>query len=160
MAGVIFLLSDPLLSVNEYVRVSKGNVNIRAAPSTRSLTVASAKQGDTFELVGEEGKWYEIDLFSGGQRFLHKSLAKPVSYRPEVPEEVEIRRQVFRAWSEAGLRAKTEADQKYPPGKNLERNLSHEQILGDGYRLEVLQKFGVQPPAYRRILIEGYQKGW
>jgi hypothetical protein len=87
-------------------------------------------------------------------------LAEPVSYRPEVPEDVEVRRQLFREWAEAGRKAKSEADRKYPPAKSLERNLSHEQILTDRYRLELLQKFGVQPPAYRRILIEGYQKGW
>ena len=159
-AGLTLLFLDPVLSVNEYVRVIKGNVNIRSAPSTGSMTVGPAKQGDTFELVGEEGKWYEIDLFSGEQRFLHKSLATKVSFRPEVPEDAEIRRRIFREWNEAGNRAKAEADRKYPPERNLEKNLSHEQFLGDRFRLELLQKYGVQPPAYRRILIEGYQKGW
>jgi hypothetical protein len=140
--------------------VVKGKVNIRSAPSTRSVTVGSAKKGDTFKLLGEEGKWYEIELFSGGQRFLYKSLANPVSYRPTVPEDIEVRRQLFREWAEAGKRARTEADRKYPPEKSLERNLTHQQILGDRYKLELLQKLGVQPPAYRRILIEGFQKGW
>lgn len=160
IAGLIFSLSFLGMASNEYVRVIKGNVNIRTEPSTRSLTVGSAKEGDTFELVGEEGKWYEIDLFSGGRRFLHKSLARPVSYRPEVPEDVAIRRQVFREWNEAGKRAKSDADRKYPPGKALDRNLAYEQLLRDRYRLELLQESGIQPPAFRRILIEGYQKGW
>lgn len=160
LAGLVFLSITPVQALNEYVRVVKGNVNIRNSASTQALKVAAAKQGDIFELAGEEGKWYEIELFSGGRRFLHKSLAKPVSYRPEVPEEVDVRRQLFKEWREIGERAKLEADRKYPPGKNLDRNLSHEQNLGDRYRLELLQKLGIQPPAYRRILIEGYQKGW
>jgi hypothetical protein len=160
LTGLMLLFLPPVLSYNEYVRVVKGTVNIRSGPSTRAAKVGSAKQGDTFELVGEDGNWYEVELFSGGQRFLYKSLAKVVSYRPEVPEDVEIRRQVFQEWKEIGNRAKAEADRTYPPERNLERNLRHEQLLGDRYRLELLQKLGVQPPAYRRILIEGYRKGW
>jgi len=149
-----------MMAYNEYVRVVKGNVNIRSGPSTGEAKVGSAKLGDTFELVGEDGNWYEVELFSGGQRFLYKSLVKVVPYRPEVPEDVEIRRQIFQEWKEIGNRAKAEADRRYPPEKNLEMNLKHEQLLGDRYRLELFQKLGVQPPAYRRILIEGYQKGW
>jgi hypothetical protein len=149
-----------LLAYKEYVKVVKASVNIRSEPSTRSVKVVSAKEGDIFELVGEEGKWYEIQLFSTGRRYLYKTLAKPVSYSPEVPEDVDIRRQLFQEWAEVGEKARSEAERRYPAEKSLERNLNHEQILGDRYRLELLQRLGVQAPAYRRILIEGYQKGW
>lgn len=158
--GLLWFALDPVFPFNEYVRVVKGPVNIRSGPSTQSAIVGSAKQGDIFELVGEEGRWYEIDLFSGGRRFLHKSLAEPISYQPEVPVDVEIRRQIFQEWREAGERAKREAAQRYPPERDLERNLFHQRLLSDRYRLELLRKVQVQPPTYRRILIEGYQKGW
>ena len=160
LSVMVGLGGEPVQSFNEYVRVTRQKVNIRSAPTTRSKIVAPARRGNVFEVRSEDDKWYEIQLFSGGRRFIHKSLVEKASYRPEVPDDVELRRQIFRQWKEAGLRAEKEANRKYPREKDLERNLEEIQLLGDRYRLELLHELQVEAPVYRRILIEGYQKGW
>jgi hypothetical protein len=165
LAVSIFLLAflgsvQTLWSVTRYIEIVKGSVNIRAGTTTRSRIVAKARRGDVFELRGEEGRWYEIHLFSTSFRYVHKSLARTTRYAPEVPAEIETRQEFFRGWIEAGNRARQEADRRYPPDRNLERNLEYYQLLNDRYKLDLMHRFKLLPPVYRRIAIEGHQKGW
>jgi hypothetical protein len=152
--------SSDLGAIPRYLQITKENVNIRAAPTTRSQTVGRANQGDIFELAGERGGWYEILLFSGEFRYVHQSLAQPVSYQPEAPGEEDVRRQIFTDLVLATRRAEEEANQTFPPNEDFRRNLEHERLLNDRYKLELMHRHQIQPPVCRRIVIEGDQKGW
>jgi hypothetical protein len=157
---VVLRLSGDLFAAERYVEVTKDNVNIRSAASTRSQTLGRANQGDVFHLTGEKGSWYEIELFSGEARFVHKSLARPVSYKPQAPEDPGARQQIFQALINVAERAEKEANDRFPPEKDLKKNLDYILLLNDRYKLELFQQNQIQAPIYRRIMIEGGQKGW
>ena len=150
---------DPCLAKN-YIEINKRKVNIRLSPSTSSRVVTRAKNGDIFELKSESRQWYKIHAFSGDLRYVHKSLAKKVRYEPESPENLSTRRELFKAWIKAQYRAEKEAALKYLPGNDLKKHIKYKRILDDQYKLGVMHQFKVQPPIYRRIVIEGFQKGW
>ena len=63
-------------------------------------------------------------------------------------------------FQEVDRKVKEEAARRYPADKNLKKNIEHAAILEDRYKLEVVHRFEVQAPLYRRIAIEGLQKGW
>jgi len=148
------------LAANRYVQVTKDDVNIRTEATTSSQIVGKAAKGDVFELKGETTRWFEIHMFSGDSRYIFKSLAAVVRFKPEAPEDEAVRRTVFREWSEIEGLAQQEADSKYSPGENLGRNISQLRLLEDRYKLELMQRFQLQPPVYRRIVIEGRLQGW
>ncbi len=143
-----------------YVQITSRVANIRSAPTTSARVVAKAKRDDVFQLEKEEGKWFAIHLFSGGNRYIYKRLAKPIPYAPEIPELLSTRREIFKAWKDAEERARREAARRYPPETNPSRNLQRDQLLNDRYKLKVMHDFEVQPAIHRRIVLEGLRKGW
>lgn len=143
-----------------YIQITSQVANIRSAPTTGARRVAKARRDDVFQLEKEEGKWFAIHLFSGGSRYIYKSLAKPILYTPEIPELLSTRREIFKALHEAGERARREAARRYPPEAKPNKNLQRDQLLNDLYKLKVLHDFEVQPAIHRRIVLEGLRKGW
>ncbi len=159
--GLLLLASATAsLSAQQYLQVTSRRTNIRFAPTTRSSIVATALREDIFELKDESGDWYHVRLFSGELRYLHKRLAREVPYSPEVPQDFSRRREIFKAFQEVDRKVKKEASRRYPADQNLKKNIEHAAILEDRYKLEVVHRFEVQAPLYRRIAIEGNQKGW
>lgn len=148
------------LSAQQYLEVTGRKSNIRSSPTTRSSIVTRAQRGDIFELKGESGDWYHIRLFSGELRYLHKRLAQEISYNPEVPEDSSQRREIFTTLQEVDRRVEREAEKKHPTDKALKKNIAYAHILEDRYKLKVIRQFGIQAPLYRRLAIEGNQKGW
>ena len=155
--GVAF--QEPCLA-KSYIKIRKAKVNIRAAPSTSARVITKAFAGDIFELEEERNAWYAIHLFSGDVRYVHKSVAGKTGYTPEIPENLSVRQEIFRAWLEVETKVQREAAKKYPTDASLKKNIEYSRILTDRYKLRLMQKFEVQPPVYRRIAIEGFQKGW
>ena len=153
-------LTEAVEAATRYIQITRRVANIRNAPRTAASLVAKAQKGDVFQLLSEEEKWYEIHLFSGGSRYIYKSLADIIPFSPEVPEELATRQGIFKSWQEAAERARREAARRYPPEKNPSRNLRREQLLNDRYKLKVMHDFQVQPAIHRRIALEGIQKGW
>jgi uncharacterized protein YgiM (DUF1202 family) len=162
MAALLLILvgAGTAHSAQLFIQISSRRANIRFGPTTGSPVVVTARRGDIFELKDETGDWYQIRMFSGESRYLHKSLAVKISYKPEAPRSFSRRRDIFKAFREIDAKMAEEADARYPPDKNLRRNLEYTQILEDRYKLEVIHQFDAQPPVYRSIVIEGNQKGW
>ncbi len=159
-AITIVLPAMSLRAATRYIEITRGVVNIRTNPSTSGQLVVKAKRGDILELIGEENGWYKIRLFSGKPRFVHKNLAKHASYTLQVPLDTELRRSVYQGWFKTEQRAEREANRKYPPDRDLKNNLDYLQLLSDRYKLEMMQRLGVQAPIYRRIILEGNRKRW
>jgi len=162
------LVPSTVLADADYIEVVGKVVNVRTGPDSSSDVVAEARKGDIFELEGQEGEWYEIDMFSGEWRYIYKRTAKKVTYTLLLPTSVSTRRSIFRALSSAEDRSQAEADRKYPMADrygrpisgNMERNIDYMRLLDDRYKLEVFHQFGVQPPIYIKLIVEGVQKEW
>ena len=158
--SLILALSGTAFSANQHLEITANRANIRDAATTSASLVVTARRGDIFELLGEGQSWYQVRLFSGEVRHIHKSLAKEIIYKQEVPESVSLRRQIFQALNEAEKRVIQEADARYPPATRLRRNLQYQADLRDKYKLEVMHRLNSQTPIYRKLSIEGLQNGW
>ncbi len=159
-AALMITMSVTVYSADQYIQVTGDNVNIRFSPSTSSQIIASARKGDIFELEGEEQGWYEISIFSGEYRYIHKSLAQEVFYEPEVPASISVRQQMYRAFWDLEGRAMTDADRRYPPTMDVMKNIEYSRILEDKYKLEVVHQFDTQAPIYIKIAVEGVENNW
>ncbi len=157
---ILLLLSGPLLSAAHYVEIRTRVANIRNAPRRGAGIVAKAARNDVFQLEDEKGNWYAIHLFSAATRYVHKSVARPVAFVAELPQDSSVRRDIYAAWKKAEQRARDEADRTRPPGRNLKRNLRLKNLLNDRYKLKVFHDFQLPPAVYRRIVLEGNRRGW
>jgi len=160
-AVVLFLLFSPWVhAANSYVQIRANRANIRSAPTTSATLVVTVRKGDVFELLSEEREWYQVRLFAGGTRYVHKSLAEKVPFKVETPDDVSIRQEIFQAFEAADERVRTETNARYPAEKDLGRNIRQVRLLQDRYRMQVIWKFQTRAPVYRSIMIEGARKGW
>lgn len=167
-ALAIALVTPVISAGEEYIKVVGKVANIRTGPGTSSGVIVQARKGDIFELRGQEGEWYKIAMFSGEWRYIYKPISKKVTYTLLLPTSISTRRSIFRALSSAEDRSQTEADRKYPIADryghpisgNMERNIDYMRLLDDRYKLGVFHQFGVQPPIYIKLIVEGVEKEW
>ncbi|MBW2059726.1 MAG: SH3 domain-containing protein [Deltaproteobacteria bacterium] len=167
LAWGLFVTSH-VLAQAKYVRITGNRVNIRAGPSTSFPVVAKARKGDVFELLGKEGRWYRVRMFSMRHRYVHRSLAEVVAYSVSIPKVVSLRRKIFGALLRAEERAGREADRRYPVEErsgrplagNTKRNSDYFSLLSDRYKLMVMHRFKVQPPLYDVLMGEGVRRNW
>ncbi|MBA7549084.1 hypothetical protein ES705_41557 [subsurface metagenome] len=154
---------------DQYIIVTGESVNIRTGVGITFPFVCDAREGDIFELIGKEGDWYKINMFSGEWRYIHAIYVKPTNKLPAYPDDDSVRQEIFLALLEAENKALEEADKKYPywpisgrkaPEGNIEKNIDYQRILDDKYSLDVFHKFIVQPPIYTKIIVESLQKDW
>ncbi len=159
-AALMITMSVTAYAADQYVQVTGDNVNIRFSPSTSSQIIASARKGDIFKLEGEEQGWYEISMFSGEYRYIHKSLAKELPYEPITPGSVSARQQMYRAFWDLEGKAMAEADRRYPPTVDVMKNIEYSRILEDKYKLEIVHQINTQAPIYTKIAVEGAENNW
>ncbi len=159
LLSVFFFLTTLALPAPRYVETIR-NANIRAGAATNSALVATSEKGDIFQLIKETDKWYIVQMFSGEDRYIYKTLARKSAYTPSLPETIEQRRNIFREWNDAEASAQADADRRYPPEKNLKGNLAYLHLQIDKKKLDLAHKYNLQPPDLRRIVLEGNFKGW
>lgn len=168
LTASLALVPSTILADVDYIEVVGKVVNVRIGPGTSSDVIVQARKGDIFELRGQEGEWYKIAMFSGEWRYIYKPLAKKATYTLLLPTSISTRRSIFRALSSAEDRSQAEADRKYPMADryghpisdNMERNIDYMRLLDDRYKLGVFHQFGVQPPIYIKLIVEGVEKEW
>ena len=160
LSALIVTMSVTAYSADQYVQVTGDNVNIRFSPSTSSQIVTVARKGDIFKLEGDEQDWYEISMFSGEYRYIHKSLGQELFYEPITPEGVSVRQQMYRAFRDLEGKAMAEADRRYPPTVDVMKNIGYSRILEDKYKLAVVHRLNIQAPIYTKIAVEGAEKNW
>lgn len=160
----ILIIGDltPLFSEDIYIQVMKERVNIRLENNLSSAIIAKARKGDIYKLKSEKGNWYEITLFSGENRYIHRSLGKIISYISTLPESESTRRAIFHELGEAKDRAINDANKIFPPDiyDNIYKNINYAHILEDRYKLEIFHRYKVQPPIYWQLMAEGAKKDW
>ena len=62
-------------AMQKYVVITNSSANIRSGPGGDYDKVTTARQGDTFPLIGEDGNWYIIDV-NGRTGYVTKGLSK------------------------------------------------------------------------------------
>lgn len=154
----IFIFSSTFIVGQEYIKVTKESVNIRFKPSSSSQIISAAKKGNVFEFYKEVGDWYAVFIFSGEDRYIHKSLCEKITYSFNLPDDEQQRKKVFKELLSAEDRATNEADRKYP--NDVMKNIDQQRVLDDRYKLLVINKYNLQPPIYDELKLEGVQKRW
>ena len=66
------------LNGQEYIQITRPDINIRMLPSTSSPIIGHAFADEVYILTGEEEKWYSVLLPSGESRWIYKKLAKKI----------------------------------------------------------------------------------
>lgn len=61
-------------AMQKYVVITNSSANVRSGPGGDYDKVTTARQGDTFPLIGEDGNWYIIDV-NGRTGYVTKSLS-------------------------------------------------------------------------------------
>ncbi len=73
------LTASPSAAKGEAMRpavvVASALVNIRTGPAMTFDVVARAKKDDEFELLGEKGEWYQVQVSEGRTGWLHQNVA-------------------------------------------------------------------------------------
>lgn len=156
--SVGIVLASVASAYAEYVSVTADAVNIRTGPSTSSVVIVKAQEGDIFELKGEDGQWYKINMFSGEYRYFHQSLAKPVGEAPALPADSSVRRRACIEVVRAQDRAAAEAQRRYPT--QFEQQIDYERLLYDRYELPIFRRFGISPARNSKLVVECAKKGW
>jgi hypothetical protein len=151
----------------DYVMTRGDNVNIRTGPGLDRAVVGQAAKGDLFELTGETGDWYEIVMFTGDHRFIHKFWALEVGdpdSLPDIslrlPQSAGTRRSLFLDIYFAEVRAENQANDIIPPSADSERNRHFRRILEDGAVLAVMDIYHVQPVLYWHLVEEAVRNDW
>ena len=143
---------------DEYIEIIKDSANIQFESNTSSIIIAKAKKGDVYRLHESKNEWYGIFMFSGEQRYVHKSLAKKINDIPVTPSSIEIKQKVFREISNIESRSTKESQEKYP--NDLYKQIDLERILNDRYKLQIYHRYGLPIAKYHKLVAEGVKNGW
>ena len=155
---VLAFSQSMLCQAQDFIQITQNGVNIRFSPSTSSTVITQGKEGNIFELQGEKGSWYQINMFSGEYRYVYKSLCKRIEYTIQLPESESFRKKVFMAVLAAEDRAFTQSISKYP--NDFNKQIDYQRILEDKYKLSAMNSYNAQPPIYTKLIVEGAKKGW
>jgi hypothetical protein len=157
LIAVLHVASAPGLC-KDYVVMTSRNINLRTGPHTGSFVIARAWKGDIFELVGEAGNWFEIEMFSGDTRFVSKSWAAKLGdssllpgHNMILPTTDDRLRSLHRDILHAKERAAREAEEVIPASADERSNKDFRRILEDRHILEVMAMYGVQPALYAEL---------
>lgn len=157
LAAILYIITIPLFGQN-YIQVIKPVVNIRFKPSSSSEVISQAQNENIFELKNVKGTWLEIEMFSGEYRYIYKSLCKETNYVILLPKSEQLRKTVFLALLNAEDKAQRDADEKHL--NDIFKNIDYARSLNDKYKLDVFNKYDLQPPIYSKIILEGVKKKW
>lgn len=119
-----FLLSNPVSDIPQNkiaeLEVVTELANIRAEPDIGSPIIHLARQGDTMDLLGQEGPWYHIKITVDDQKiitgYVHESLVKKITTPVSLKEQTEIIEKPKKAKEEISEK-KEEVERPPPPAK-------------------------------------------
>ena len=73
LSATCLLLATPAMA-EEYVSVTKDNVNVRTAPNTQSQVYMELFAGYPLKVLKKDGDWLQISDFEGDTGWIHQSL--------------------------------------------------------------------------------------
>jgi hypothetical protein len=153
----------------EYIVMGTPMVNIRTGPSTDHVIVGRADKGDIFKVIGRDGDWLEIAMFTADHRYVFSaSYVYPLTTADLVPGHrmeladfsEETRLSLYKSLQQAKGRAQREADEIIPASLDEERNSSFRRIMGDRIMLEMMHVYSFQPALHDDLVDEGQKSRW
>lgn len=157
----IALLAAQPLGAQKYVTITTNGVNIRTEAGDGTI-IGQARAGDVFEVEGQVGDWYQIDMFSGEWRYVSKKYGRPTNTMPPLPASEALRRRAFLALLDAEDRsyAVTDARLGGQTASNTQLYVAVERVFDDRFKLDACHRTGVQPVHYNALKVEGIKKNW
>ena len=143
-----FFLTSSLAFSQKYVQIEEEVVNIRFKPTTSSSIVGQAVLGQIFLRTDATNNWVEIELPSGENRWVYRSLVSLVTDYGAILQNVNIS-----SLKDALINAKERAQQDSFT-KNIEfmNQEESEMFLLDKYTLSVFRTYGVSPIHFQDIM--------
>lgn len=126
--------------------------------SASGITVQSHK-GNIFELAEITRNYYGIYMFTGEMRFIKKDDSRKIEYNPSLPKNLQLNKLVFREIIKAEDLAQKNADELIN-FKDVIKNIEYKRILTDKYKIEIFNKYKIQPGDYHIIILEGVKNDW
>ena len=161
---LVLLVISQLISAQDYVVTRSKRVNIRTAPSTQSYVVGKAMKGDIYEMVGEDGEWYVIKLFSENPRYINKccsvKLKGPLTERLDLPDSEERCKSIYTSIQALKFRARREATELIPPTVDERLNMNMQHILEDMHILNLFTIYSLNPAIYSMLINKAIQNNW
>ena len=151
----VFFLTTPR-NAQKYIVLNTFDVNIRTGPGIENYIVCTAGKGEIFELVGENGDWLEIKMFSPDNRFLHRDMVYFLEefvpgHNMHLPEKQKIR-EIQNAAQWAKTVSFQEAEEIIPKSINEERYLNFRSICLDKNMHHLFEIHGLQTAMFFQII--------
>jgi len=160
----IFIIICQYGIAQEYVIIKTKNVNIRTNPSTDSFIVGQSNKGDIYEMIGEEGEWFVIKLFSENPRYINKCCAAkpedPIFSRFVLPESSDQCESIYTSIQAIKYRARREATELIPPTVDEKLNMNMQHILEDMHILELFEIYDLNPAVYPLLIELAVNNNW
>lgn len=148
---LILILVCPLLgNAQTNVRVIADKATIYTKPNTKSTFHISAQKGDIFEVKETHNGWHQIELFSGGKRYVKHSKVEIIQQVAAYPSDPSFRSKLCTETEEARNKASKNAMSKYPNEVNQQG--LYEQLLFDQYMLSTFRTFKVPATHYSKLV--------
>jgi len=159
---VSVLLSTSLFATEYYIVLHHSGVNIRTGPDFSRVIIGEASKSELYHYRGEEGDFYEIQMFTDEPRYISKSftskLAEPQlvsGHRMHLPESEAVIGDMYERITKAKERARRESEEIIPSALDAEKNKAYQTILEDRYILQVFRNREVQPALYHELMEHG-----
>ena len=143
-----FCLTSVLVFSQKYVQIEEEVVNIRLKPTTSSSIVGQAVLGQVFLRTDAINNWIEIELPSGENRWIYRSLVSLVTDYGAILEDVDIA-SLKDALIDSKERAKKDSFIQKVDFMNKKET---ELFLLDKYTLSVFRTYGVSPIHFSNIM--------
>ena len=145
---IFFMLFSCILLSQEYIKITRSDINIRLLPSTSEAIVGRAFLGEVYEIIGQNAQWYQVILPSGKFRWIYKKLAIPTQTTPLLPLELD-----YYSIQKELIQAKIQADNDGQIEKISNLDITQiNNLLIDTYSLIILQKYALSPCLYKSII--------
>lgn len=160
----VFVIISQYGVAQEYVLTKTKHVNIRTHPSTDSFIVGQSQKGDIYEMIGEEGEWFVIKLFSENVRYINKccaaKLEDTISSRFSLPESNVQCESIYTSIQAIKYRARREATELIPPTVDEELNMNMQHILEDMHILALFEIYKLNPAVYPLLIEKAVKNNW
>lgn len=160
--AVSVLLSTPLFATEYYIVLHHSGVNIRTGPDFSRVIIGEASKSELYHFRGEEGDFYEIEMFTEEPRYISKSLTSKLEesqlspgHRMKLSESEAVISDMYERIMRAKERAQRESEEILPSTLDEERNRAYRAVLEDRYILQIFRNREVQPALYHELMERG-----
>lgn len=148
---ILLLFFHPVIGHSQTnVRVVSEKAQVTTEVNTASSFQITAKQGDLFEVIDTNDGWYQVQLFSGGKRFINSEKVEIVEKVTAYPRNITIRSNICTEAQKAQSLAIKKAMSKFE--NDIDQQGIYEKLLFDKYMIATFRKFDVSFTHYQKIM--------